>query len=136
MTADATYAFANENDGGVARFGALESIFDATTTRHMAACGVAPGWTCLEIGGGGGSIVKWLASRVGPSGRVVATDLNTRCLEGLGLSNVAVLRHDIASEPVPEDTFDLLARARADPLEGLAAPADHDALLRIALDDE
>jgi len=108
MTADAKYAFAGENDGGVARFGALESIFDATTTRHMAARGVAPGWTCLEIGGGGGSIVKWLASRVGTSGRVVATDLNTRFLEGLGLSNVDVLRHDIVSEPLPEDTFDLV----------------------------
>ena len=108
MTADATYAFAREDDGGVARLGALEAIFDTTTTRHIAARGVAPGWTCLEIGGGGGSIVKWLASRVGPSGRVVATDLNTRFLEGLELPNVEVLRHDIASEPLPEDTFDLV----------------------------
>ena len=108
MSGDATYAFACEHDGGTARFGALEAIFDATTMRHIAARGVAPGWTCLEVGGGGGSIVKWLASRVGPGGRVVATDLNTRNLEGLELPNVEVLRHDIASEPLPENTFDLV----------------------------
>ena len=32
----------------------------------------------LEIGAGGGSIARWLAERVGPTGSVLATDIDPR----------------------------------------------------------
>jgi ubiquinone/menaquinone biosynthesis C-methylase UbiE len=37
---------------------------------------VQPGWRCLEVGAGRGSMAVWLAQRVGPSGHVVATDVD------------------------------------------------------------
>jgi hypothetical protein len=40
------------------RFAALSALFDSSTMRHLADRGVAPGWHCLEVGGGGGSIAK------------------------------------------------------------------------------
>ena len=90
------------------RFAALSALFDATTERHLADRGVAPGWHCLEVGAGGGSIARWLGERVGPAGRVVATDLDTHSLEQLELPNVEVRRHDITSDPLPERAFDLI----------------------------
>jgi ubiquinone/menaquinone biosynthesis C-methylase UbiE len=48
------------------------------TIRRMGNIGVTDGWICLEVGAGAGSIARWLARRVGPTGSVVATDLDTR----------------------------------------------------------
>jgi SAM-dependent methyltransferase len=52
-------------------------------------------------------MTRWLSNRVGPQGCVLTTDIDTRHLERLRLSNVEVRRHDIASEPLPEARFDL-----------------------------
>jgi SAM-dependent methyltransferase len=93
------------------RLGALSSVFDPGTIRHLEDCGLGEGWTCLEVGGGGGTIVKWLADKVGPTGSILATDLNTRLLEGIAQRNVEIRRHDICNDPLPLSTFDL-AHAR------------------------
>jgi SAM-dependent methyltransferase len=91
-----------------ARFAVLSALFDPGTIRHLEACGVGRGWHCLEVGGGSGSIAKWLADRVGPTGRVLATDIDPRFLESLNLPNLEVRRHDIAKDPLPEAAFDLV----------------------------
>lgn len=93
------------------RLALLESWFDPGTIRHLEALGVAPGWRCLEVGAGGGSIAEWLAARVGPDGGALATDLDTRFLDALDTPNVEVRRHDIVTDPLPEASFDL-AHAR------------------------
>jgi len=90
------------------RFAALSALFDASTRRHLAGRGLRPGWHCLEVGGGGGSIAKWLGRRVGGAGRVVATDIDTRFLDDLKVPNLEVLRHDITRDPLPEKAFDLI----------------------------
>ncbi len=54
-----------------------------------------------------GTITRWLSQRVGSSGYVLTTDIDTRCLETLGLANVKVRRHDIIAGPLPDRTFDL-----------------------------
>jgi SAM-dependent methyltransferase len=90
------------------RFAVLSALFDPGTIRHLEACGVGRGWHCLEVGGGSGSIGSWLADRVGPTGRVLATDIDPRFLESLKLPNLEVRRHNIATDPVPEAAFDLV----------------------------
>jgi SAM-dependent methyltransferase len=45
---------------------------------------------------------------VGPSGRVLATDIDCRWLASADLDGVEVMRHDIAREPLPESAFDLV----------------------------
>jgi SAM-dependent methyltransferase len=91
-----------------ARFAALSAIFDTGTRRHLLDCGLAPGWHCLEVGGGGGSIARWLSERVGDAGRVLVTDIDVRFLEALKIPRLEILRHDITREPLPEGTFDLV----------------------------
>ena len=106
------YVFDNSAPEARARLAALSEKHDAGTIRHLLARGVADGWTRLEIGGGGGTITRWLSDRVGAHGYVLTTDIDTRFLETVGLPNVEVRRHDILTDPLPDATFDL-AYARA-----------------------
>jgi ubiquinone/menaquinone biosynthesis C-methylase UbiE len=103
----ATYAFDHEWQQERQRLAAIETWLDPGTIRHLSDRGVGPGWRCLEVGGGGGSIAAWLADQVGPSGHVLATDLSTRFLETLDRPNLQALRHDIVRDPLPVADFDL-----------------------------
>jgi SAM-dependent methyltransferase len=88
------------------RFEALQACYDPVTIRQLEAIGVAPGWSCLEVGAGGGSIAGWLADRVTPGGRVVVTDIDPRWLEARG-PNIELRRHDIAADELEREAFDL-----------------------------
>lgn len=90
------------------RLAGIEADWDPGTIRHLEGVGVAEGWWCLEIGAGAGSIARWLAERVGPDGRVVATDLDTRFVDALDLPNLEALRHDIVADDPPAGPFDLV----------------------------
>ena len=105
---DSAYLLDNAGREAPTRFAALSAMFDPGTIRHLEERGVTKGWQCLEVGGGGGSIAAWLGERVGPSGRVVATDIDPRFLETLKLPNVEVRRHNIVTDPLPDATFDLV----------------------------
>ena len=94
------------------RLRGLEFLFDGATIRYLADLGVTAGWRCLEVGCGAGAVALWLADQVGTSGRIVATDLDTRFIDGHGRTNVEVRTHDIMSGPPEEAAFDLV-HARA-----------------------
>lgn len=93
---------------GRARLAAAEELLDEGTQHVLRRLGVAPGWTCLEVGAGGGSIAAWLAQVVGPTGRVVATDLDTRALHGLSSDTLEIKQHDIVRDPLEDSAFDLV----------------------------
>jgi SAM-dependent methyltransferase len=99
-----------DNRAGEARdrFGALSPLFDPVTFRHVDMLGIAPGWQCWEVGAGGPSVPDGLATRVGPGGRVLATDLETRWLAGRTMPQVEVARHDVVADPPPDGGFDLV----------------------------
>ncbi len=92
-----------------ARLTLLESDADPITFERLARAGVAPGWRCLEVAGGGGSVVRWLAERVGLEGAVTAIDIDTRFLDALDLpNNVAVRRQDVMRDALEPDYYDLV----------------------------
>ena len=103
-----SYVFDNSWEREHERLAGLEAANDPDTTRHLAALGVAPGWRCLEIGAGAGSIAQWLCKRVAPSGKVVATDLDVRFLEALNEPGLDVRRHNLITDDLWEDEFDLI----------------------------
>ena len=80
------------------RLAALESIFDPASRRRRAL--VQPGWRCLEVGAGRGSMAVWLAEQVGESGHVVATDVDIRYLRRLDLPNLEIRQHNILEDPI------------------------------------
>ena len=109
MTEGSRYFAAGWNfDEEQARLRLVEEIHDPATLRHVANLGLSAGWQCLEVGAGAGSIARALADRVGPSGHVVATDIDTRFLQNMALSNLEVREHDIRSDEVEHGAYDLV----------------------------
>src|SRR5215469_1648889 len=108
QSAHGDYLLANSGRETGSRFAALSDLFDSVTIHHLQKCGVKCGWHCLEVGAGGGSIARWLADRVGRTGRVLATDIDIRFLEPLKSPNLEVLRHNIALDSLPQGVFDLV----------------------------
>lgn len=106
---ESQYLLDNRREEAGDRFDALAALYDPVTSGHFDTLGVGEGWRCLEVGAGGGSVVRHLADRVGPTGRVLATDIEPRFLEPLrDLGNVDVARHDVAADPLPDADFDLI----------------------------
>ncbi len=106
--AESGYLFENERAAAQRRFAGLEVCFDALTQRQLAARGLRRGWRCLEVGAGSGSVARWLARQSGPSGHVLATDVDTRWIDAGGLPNLEVTEHDIVTDPLPGWRFDLI----------------------------
>jgi len=78
------------------RLSLLEQIFDPLSRRRREL--VQPGWRCLEVGAGRGSMAVWLAKQVGESGHVVATDINLTYLTRLDVPNLEVRQHNILDD--------------------------------------
>lgn len=87
------------------RLGSIELTWDPFTKGHIDDLGITGDWRCLEVGGGGGSIARWLCER---ASSVVATDLDTRFLDEIDAPNLDVRRHDVTADPLDEETFDLV----------------------------
>jgi trans-aconitate methyltransferase len=90
------------------RLALLEHHADPTSAARLQASGIGPGWRCLEVGAGRGSVARWLAKRVGPSGSVIALDLDTSLLAGLDEPNVEILSGDVLEIELAEESFDLI----------------------------
>jgi SAM-dependent methyltransferase len=69
-------------------------------------------------------VIRWLAARVGPGGRVLATDIDVSWAETAAGPNVEVCQHDVGVDPRPAETFDVV-HAR---LVLVHVPAREDAL--------
>jgi ubiquinone/menaquinone biosynthesis C-methylase UbiE len=128
MTETLDYAFPHDAADEARRLELFQQRLDPLTIRRIERLGIGRGAACLEIGGGRGSITRWLAERVGPEGRVTATDLQLDFLETIDAPNVDVRLHDVRSDTFPERSFDLV-HARAVLMH---VPADSRLLERIA----
>jgi SAM-dependent methyltransferase len=90
------------------RIAALSALYDPVTFRHVDALGIAPGWRCWEVGAGGPSVPRGLAARVGPEGRVLATDIDLQWAAAATGAPIEVRRHDVVRDPPPAEVFDLV----------------------------
>lgn len=91
------------------RLNLLEQLLDPLSRRRREF--VQPGWRCLEIGAGRGSMAVWLARQVGESGQVVATDIDLTFLKRLDVPNLEVRQHDILDDSLDTlgpNSFDLV----------------------------
>lgn len=92
------------------RLGQLEDLYDSRSRARRGF--VQPGWRCLEVGAGRGSLARWMAEAVGGAGEVVASDVDTRYLDRLAVPNLTVVRHDLLSDPLDvlePGSFDLVS---------------------------
>ncbi|NGY65177.1 methyltransferase domain-containing protein [Lentzea sp. NEAU-D13] len=85
---------------GRAQMDHLEQLLDPISTACLDEIGAGPGWRCLDLGAGGGSITRWLAERTGSTGTIVSVDLDTAYL--VERPGIEVHQHDI-NEGLPVD---------------------------------
>jgi SAM-dependent methyltransferase len=109
MGGDDGYLLDNEQPAAERRLAALSALFDQSTFRHLQHLGLGPAWRVWEVGAGGPGVPGWLAQQVGPTGEVVASDLDPTWLgTSAAHPQLRVLRHDVGSDPPPEGSFHLV----------------------------
>ncbi|MGP4020424.1 class I SAM-dependent methyltransferase [Saccharopolyspora sp. 5N708] len=84
---------------------ALAGALDPASRRHLSALGVEPGWRCLDVGAGPGTVSGWLAEK---GCDVVAADRNTRFLDRVGAPGVRAVEADLLDENFDPGLFDLV----------------------------
>ena len=100
------YAFPHSADDESRRLELFQERLDPLTIRRIERLGSAR----AEVSRGrrrAGSITRWLADRVGPTGG----DRHrppTRFPQLIDASNVEVIRHDVRTDTFPEQSFDLV----------------------------
>ena len=102
------YLLDNADPRAERRFDALGDLFDARTIEYLAGIGVARGWSCWEVGAGGGSIAEWLAGAVAPTGSVLATDLDLRRLSATAVPGLTATSHDVVHDEIATGAYDLV----------------------------
>jgi len=94
------------------RLALMSELLDLLHRTLLEKHGLRPGWRCLEVGCGNGSISRWMAGKVAPKGHVVATDIDLRYTDTLHAPNLEVRQLDILKDKVETATYDLVT-ARA-----------------------
>lgn len=94
------------------RLALMSALLDPLERSHIARLGVSLGWRCLELGSGNGSIAQALAERVGPTGHVVASDIDLAYIVDLQAPCLEVRRINILQDGTEESSYDFCRRAR------------------------
>jgi len=108
----AGYTLHHDLPGEQQRLALMSQLLDPMERAHIERLGLRPGWRCLEVGCGNGSISQWLAERVAPAGQVVASDIDIAYVSALKLPCLGVRQLDIISGTMEENAYDLVV-ARA-----------------------
>lgn len=102
------YIFDNTAAVEYERLDLMSKILDPWTKGYLDSLGVGPGWRCLELGGGNGSITEWLAERVGSTGSITAVDIEPSLLHLIPAQNVTVQQLDVRTGDLPGSGYDLV----------------------------
>jgi SAM-dependent methyltransferase len=97
----------NAADHELYRLRLVEEAFDESTKTLLKKTGVSAGWTCLEVGPGAGSILRWLGQKVGREGAAVAVDKKLTYLSEFVSLPYRVIEGDIR-DVFLEGGFDLI----------------------------
>jgi SAM-dependent methyltransferase len=106
------YALPHNLAGEEQRLALMSTLLDPFELSCIDQLGIGPGFRCLELGCGNGSISLALAERVAPDGLVLASDIDLSYVSRLKRPGLQVKRIDILHDPIEENSYDfVVARA-------------------------
>ena len=97
----------NTNDRELGRLRMIEAAMDQSTFRLLQRIEIQKGWSCLELGPGAGSVLRWLGETVGQDGFVMGVDKKTNYL-GEFISDPYDIREGDILETHIDTPFDLI----------------------------
>ena len=116
----------SEHDGELRRLRWLQEIRDPDTFDYFQQIGIGPGWRCVDVGAGAGSVARHLSEIAGVGGLVVAADMDTRFLQDFDGPGRETRLHDLVDGPIEPGDFDLAhCRALLTHLEDPRTGIDH-----------
>jgi ubiquinone/menaquinone biosynthesis C-methylase UbiE len=89
------------------RLHVLARVVDPATRGTLTRLGIGAGWQCCDVGSGAGTVVAWMSEHVGPDGRVVSIDVDTR-FQPVSQGNIEVRTVDVTTDPIGDAEFDLV----------------------------
>ena len=95
MESNHSYIFDNAFTAEYQRLDLMSKILDPWTRASLTSLGLCEGWSCLELGGGNGSMTEWLCERVGASGSVTSVDINPKLIQLIPAQNLTVMQADL-----------------------------------------
>lgn len=116
-----SYALPHDLPGEPDRLSLMSRMLDPQLFFRLSQIGITAGWRCLEVGAGNGSVSRWIAGQVGPSGSVLATDLDADLITESGAPNMTVRALDVTVDDLGSDYDLVLARALLHHLPGRTA---------------
>ena len=103
------YVFADaERARELRRLALMGEEYDIYSQSRLTALGLGSGATCLEAGVGAGSMARWMASQVGPGGKVIGVDLDGRLLSAADRVAIEFRQGDILEVELDEASFDFI----------------------------
>jgi 2-polyprenyl-3-methyl-5-hydroxy-6-metoxy-1,4-benzoquinol methylase len=96
------YTLPHELVGERQRLALMSALLDPVELAQIARLRVRPGWRCLEVGCGNGSIARALAERVAPAGHVVASDIDLSCIVDPQVPCLEIRKIDILQDVIEE----------------------------------
>ena len=106
------YTLPHELAGERGRLALMSALLDPVERGHIERLGARAGWRCLELGAGNGSIAKILAGIAGPSGHVVASDVDLSFMGDLRAPGLEVRKIDVLKDEIETVSYDFVT-ARA-----------------------
>lgn len=102
------YVLSNQWERERERLDALTGGFDPASLAFCREAGLQAGARVLEVGPGTGRFAQLLADVVGPSGEVVAVDIDTTLADSLPGRTFTLVAGDVRDGSVPAGPFDLV----------------------------
>ncbi|GAA3632150.1 class I SAM-dependent methyltransferase [Microlunatus ginsengisoli] len=98
--------FDNDSTDAPEQLRLLSEILGGHSAAVLSGLGIGAGARCWDIGSGDGSVARWLADQVGPTGSVLATDLKPEHVPVH--PQIEARRHDLLADSWPAGRFDLI----------------------------
>lgn len=99
--------FRPEDAGEGDRIDLAAASYDDTTLTRLRQLGAGPGWSCLDVGAGTGTVARRLLREAGVS-EVLAVDRDVRFLAARPTPGLTVRQADVTVDGFPPGRFDLV----------------------------